>query len=200
MATAEDPIIAENRRKFEENQRTYMQSWQKVVDSGMTHFPEEIFRQEFLPLFCGEDHVGVLEKLELWRTIAQGWSRGVWLVDSRRNPVLFVPPLVAFQILEPISERNAVPMSFHVQVAGTLSERGPGAGDAYLQRNMVEQIKHMARNIGKKRPQVERQWQDVFEFYGKLPSLDKPVEAKVADQVTQTVVKPPPEPEDEYDY
>jgi len=198
MSTIDDPIIAENRRQFIERQKTYMQAWQKAIDGGTTHFPEAIFKEEFLPLFCGEDHVGVLEKLELWKTIAQGWSRGVWLIDGHKRPVLFVPPLVAFQILEPISERNAVPMAFHVQMAGTLSERGIGAGDAYMRQNMLDQIKHMARNIKSKRPLIEQQWRKVFEFYGKSPSLDRPEATQAPAIENQTA--PNPEPDDEYDY
>ena len=178
LSETERIILDLNKRRAQELTKHTNQMYKDIVEEHpLSRLPEHIFKNDFLPFFCGE--ITIEQKPDVlvrWCSVAGSAQAEVEIIDDNTHETLFkVPAFNDTTIINPKRPDRGVPGIYDI-ISLANSAQINAVGQNQLIRNLAVKSKQL---ITKSEAHVdnENRWIEIFKRYGKLKAEDKPVEA-----------------------
>lgn len=140
----------------------------------INQLPENIFKQYFLPFFCGEVNTNKQNFLVQWISIAGTPIKEVEIIDENGNKLFNVPAIMDSTIID-VKNTKEGQSFFDITVNYELHRKQlPVIGETYLRNSLDERFKTLTTNSSSHEIN-ERQWNEIFIRYGKIkdPAIEE---------------------------
>lgn len=139
--------------------------------NDLVQLPETVFKQSFLPYFCGEKSIDDGSNiLATWIGIAGSPMKEVLVVNDAGQPLFRVPPMSDTGIIDPTNIKKGRPFREILTLYGLKMHQTPMAAENYLASELPNRLEALRAN-SVTFSDNETRWHEIFARYGKVPPI-----------------------------